>query len=244
MPRIMTPCEDAPTLATDRDIHMYQSQRWPLPLRARLLSPAAACTAVTLIVATAFPEAEIYLGGGDNSPRVLGPIEYGPMLIALSLCLGMSPRLPDWDRYGARCTRINSLAILAATLIVPLVVFLGLLMAPLRVFSIYDVEPVELMPYGSNIAVSGALVFGLVGTLGRVAGTVFWAATMLCLIFWQSSAPSYGHLLPLTGHFSYYGGVDDGVRWVWICLLVGAAAWIAWVRRAVPLSLTVRSAED
>lgn len=211
-------------------------------MRARRVSPGLTCSVLSVVLAVQFPEAEIYLGGGDSAPRILGPVEYGPMLVGLALVVGLAPRFYDWDRHGALGTRVLALAVLAVTVLVPVAIFSAIALS--NVDPTYGSTPGDLAPYGSNIAVAAALAFTLVGTIGRLAGTLLWATTLLLLMLWQASTPPYGHLLPLTAHFSADAGIDANIRWAWIILLLTAATGVAWFRRAVPVALTTRPGEE
>lgn len=216
----------------------------PLPLRARVLTPALVCAAVTVGTVVLFPAAEVYVGAGGAAPRTFGPHEYGPMVLALALSLGLAPRFHDWDRYGAPRTRTLALVNAAVTLLVPLVLFIAVLALPLEIYSTSYTSARELLPYASNIAVAALLASSLVGTVGRLAGTVIWAATLYLLMLWQAATPTYGRLLPLTMHFTADATLDTDMRWVWIIVLALIAGAVAGARRSVPSQISLRPAED
>lgn len=214
-------------------------ERW-LPLRPRpliLMMPVLLGGALVVLVA---PAAFVYIGGGSTAPRAFGPLEYVPMVLALALSACLAPRFPDWDRYGAPVTRRLAVAALVAVLLVPLGAFLLVLALPLEVHRAFDVPIGLLLPFASNIAVAALLASILHGVAGRLVGTLAWMSAVYGLLYWQAEVPTRSDLLPFTMSFTRDGGLDSGVRWVWIAALLVVAAGIAVVRRGVPIRITLR----
>lgn len=206
----------------------------------RRIWPALLClTATTAIALTSL--GQVFIGPPQVAPRLLLPLEYGPMLLAIALCVGLAPRFADWDRYGSTRTRTTALATLALSVTVPNAFFLILLTLPLPVYAEHSLTPNDLLPLTSNITVAGLLAYCLTATLGRLLGTVLWATTLHLLLMWQATVPSFVHLLPLTMHLTPQSTPDTAIRWTWILLLVLAASTLAYTRRAIPLRLSLRT---
>lgn len=215
-----------------------------LPLRPRTLVPVTVAVLATVVVVAFWPEAELFIGGGEHAPRVLGPFEYGPLMVAWSIAVGLAPRLGDWDRYGGGRGPLGlAIATLIATVALPLIVFGTMLLLPLDIYRSRFESSADLVPYAGNIAVGSLLIYAVVGTFGRVAGTLVWAATLCGLMLWQASAPSAGWLVPLTVHADAEGELDTQTRWAWIALAGLLALSVALVRRGVPLRM-VRLDDD
>ncbi|MCM3662628.1 hypothetical protein M3148_16775 [Georgenia satyanarayanai] len=163
------------------------------------------------------------------------------MLVAVVLGIGLVPRFPDWDRYGAPRTRTLAMVNMMLTVLVPLATFA--LALSLGQTSMYT-SAWDLLPYASNIAVAALLVVVLVGIFGRLLGAVLWVGVVYLVVFWQAATPTYSRMLPFTGHTDANGLVDADTRWAWIVLLALAAISVARVRRSVPVGLSLRVAED
>ena len=219
-----------------------QVRAWqrPIPLLPRRISPALVGVLLTIALVFGLRGGDLYLGAGDVVPRLLRPLEYGPMLVAVALCLGMAPRFDDWDRFGTRRTRTLALTTLGVCSVVPVVFFLVLLTLPLPMYRYEDVTASDVIPLVSNVALAALAAYTLLGTIGRLAGTIAWAAALYLLMLWQASVPSYVHLLPLNMHLSADATLDTTIRWAWLLLLMVAAVAVAWFRRAVPLRVTIR----
>jgi len=219
--------------------------RRPVPWRPRLLYPAAVGIIASIVTLRWFPAMTMYIGGGDvAAPRSLGPIEYGPMVVALLLCLGLAPRLPDWDRYGAPGARIVALINSVLVVLVPLVLFAMALLLPSSAFTSAWGPADQLVPYASNIAVAALLASVLLGTLGRLAGTVVWVAALVAVMLGQAQLPTHPQWLPLTVTVSSEGMLYTEPAWGWICFLAVAAGTLAWVRRSVPLRFAASLPSD
>lgn len=219
--------------------------RRPIPWRPRLLYPAAAGIVASTVILRWFPATTMYLGGGDvAAPRTLASIEYAPMVVALLLCLGLAPRLADWDRYGAPGTRIVALINGVLVVIIPLVLFALALVFPSRAFTFAWGAADQFVPYASNIAVAALLASVLVSVLGRLVGTVVWTALLLAVMVEQAALPAEPQWLPLTVTVTRDGALYTAPAWPWIVLLAIASGVLAWVRRSVPLQWAALRPEE
>lgn len=212
-----------------------------LPMKPRMLWPGIVVIAATYVYVATWPAAFVYIGTSDVAPRAISPFEYAPIAIALVLCLGLAPRLDDWDRYGAPRTRTLALVNAGAVVVAPLAVFF----TSLPLYPADGVPPASaLIPLASNIAVAALLAVIVVGLLGPLLGTLAWAASIYCVMLWQSTAPEALAWGPFTMYVTANGEPDTATRWGWILGCALAAFAVVWTRRSVPLRITVRSPEE
>lgn len=217
--------------------------RW-LPLRPRRLALLLIGVLVSAVLIVAAPAAFFYVGSGFTAPRAVGPLEYVPGLLAVLASACLAPRFPDWDRFGARRTRTLALVVLGLVIALPLAQFAIVLLLPLEIHTAFGVPTQQLLPFASNILVVALLASILHGLLGLLAGTLTWAGLVYWVLYIQSGAPSYGHLLPLTMAASSDGGLDDRIRWVWLAGLFAIALALAMIRRGVPIRLAITDERD
>lgn len=214
---------------------------WRLPLLPRLLSPAIVTILATFIVANWWPSAVLFVGSGNTAPRAVNPFEYLPMTVALALGVGLAPRLPQYDRYGTEHTRWAAIVSGLATVLVPLALFFAAL-------TLYpaDASPPAwfLRPIVNNVLVASFLAVILLGLLGRLIGTMLWAALIYTIWLAQSQTSAQEHLLPFTFGFRPDLTLDTSIRWLWIIGLALVAAAVVWVRRSVPIRVSIRQPEE
>lgn len=214
---------------------------WLLPLRPRFLAPAIALIILTFPLVVVWPDALIFVGEQNRSPRAIGPFEYAPIVVAIALALGLAPRLPQWDRYGSVRTRWLAAGCAVAVVAVPV----GVFFAALGLYPSLARPPARtLVPIVSNVAIASLLAVILLGTLGRMLGVVIWGAVLYATMFAQSLAPAWGGYLPLTNAVRPDLSHDLNVRWWWILALTAVAAFVVAVRRSVPIRISLRAPED
>jgi|SRR5690625_1212032 len=213
----------------------------PIALLPRRILPVLLCGVVTAALAVWVPSSDLYIGPADRAPRVLRALEYGTMLVGLALAIGLTPRFPDWDRYGAPRTRTAALLGLSFCVVLPIGIFLLLLTMPLSLYDTSDADALELLPLLNNITISSLAAYSLVGSVGRLLGSLIWAGGLCTLLYWQATMPSWVYAFPLNMHLSSDYSLDSEIRWFWIGLFLVASMAVAWKRRGVPVRLAIRT---
>lgn len=220
---------------------MRSTPAWYLPLTPRTLTPTVFAITAGFVLVTIRPTAVLTIGDGQTVPRNVIPFEYVPELVALTLCVGLAPRLDLWDKYGTRRTARFALWCALTTIIVPIFVFI----ACLGFYPRDGTPPArELLPLANNVMVVSCLAIITVGTLGRLLGALLCIAALAAMLQVQAQAPRLAGFLPVTfGHRADLS-LDTDIKWVWLATLAALALGTAWHRRAVPLRVTLRSSED
>lgn len=218
------------------------TRRIPLPLKARTLTPSILALVLAVIVCWRYPGAFFFIGEQNPAPRPVGPYEWAPTLLALTLAIGLAPRFDDWERYGTNRIRTLSLSNLAVTVLLPVFTSLATL---LLLYPAAGEPPARnLLPLAGNVAVSALLASISIGVVGPLIGTAMWGTIVYALCWWQSAAPAYILTLPYTGSHTHDGALDLNTRWHWIIPLAVAATLITWTRRSIPIRITLRPPEE
>lgn len=213
-----------------------------LPLAPRTISPGVLAMVAGAVLASFSPTTFVVVGGTGQGPgRLVGVFEGVPMVVAVILVQGLAPRLPQWDRYGAVKTRHTALALATAATVVSC----GYFFALLQLYPDWGDPPAAVLrPVVNNVAVAALVAVIFVGTLGRLAGVLAWAATLYAIAWAPLQWTSLGPLLPLNLTLGSPEGFDLSIRWGWLLALTALAGVTAWRRRMVPLEWTIRPPEE
>lgn len=214
-----------------------------LPLSPRAIMPTILAMAVGAVIAHFKPAAFVVFGGitGRTQGRVVGVFEGIPVVVALVLTHGLTPRLPQWDGFGTVKTLRMAIAVAIVSPAVSCVYFLALLtLYP----SSGDPPASVLRPVVNNVAVAALLAVVLLGVLGRLWGVMAWVG-MMYAVLWAPTEWSWAGLwLPLNLSVGPTGAVDLRIHWWWLMALSTFALLTAWRRRLVPIGWAIRPAEE
>jgi hypothetical protein len=206
-----------------------------------VLTPAIVLIALTFPYVALWPNAVLFVGEQNYAPRPISPFEYVPLAVTAALALGLAPRLPQWDRYGTNHTRWSAALCALAVVVVPI----GVFFAALQLYPADGRPPAHaLIPIASDIAVAGLGLVILLGTLGRLVGIMAWIAALYATMFAQSFAPAWGSYLPLSIAYRPDLSIDNSIRWWWILALTIGAGAVVWIRRSVPIRISLRPPEE
>lgn len=189
------------------------------------------------------PDAFIVIGGvtGTKQGRIVTLFEGFPAVLGLIIACGLAPRFPQWDRFGSGSTlRMAGVAALAAPLLAESYFFTLLLLYPPAA----DPPAGRMLPIGNNVLACALLAVLVVGLFGRLVGTLVWACAAYCCLWLPTWSSTVTYWLPLNFSTSATGLADDHVRWAWLAALAACVAVTVIARRLVPISWTIRPAEE
>ncbi len=217
-------------------------RRVVLPLRPRVITPGVVVIVSVYVLVANWPDAFVYVGERNVSPRIVSPFELGSMAVGITLAVGLAPRFPDWDRYGARKTRLLALVNAVVVVVVPQAVLFSSL---LLFYPSEGTPPAHaLFPLAGNVAVASLLAVIATGMVGNLLGPLLWGAVLYGVMSWQSYAPPGLRWSPLSMSHTASGQLDTTPRWAWIVLGVIGALAVVWTRRSVPYRITLRAPEE
>ena len=214
-----------------------------LPLAPRPILPVVLVMIAGVIIVRAKPTGFVEVGGttGAAPGRLVGVFEGVPLVISLALTLALAPRLPQWDRFGTTKTRRLAVAVAVAVAVISC----GYFLLCLASYPSWGDPPAHVLrPVMNNVAAAGLLAVITVGTLGRLGGTVAWVITMYAAMWAPTHWPSTGRWIPLNLTRPAGAALDLSIHWGGLLVLTAAALATAFIRRLVPIEMTIRPAEE